>query len=170
MAVELTTDRLRLRALRDSDAADYQRLVGERPEHVRRDDDEDATIDNIRLRIASQRAVTTETGLALLAIVRVCEHDFIGYCGLTVGRSSLDEPELAYELLRRVHGHGYATEAARAVVAAAAATGRRRLWATLRSWNAPSFRVLEKLEFERHHVSPGEDAHGELVWMTRTLP
>ncbi|MFC1403076.1 hypothetical protein [Streptacidiphilus sp. N1-5] len=34
--------------------------------------------------------------------------------------------------------------------------------------DTPSFRVLEKLGFERHHVSV--DDRGELVWLTRTLP
>lgn len=93
--------------------------------------------------------------------------DFIGYCGLTVGRASVEEPEIAYELFRRVHGQDYATEAAAAVIDAAIATGRQRLWATVRSWNAPSFRVLEKLGFERDHVST--DDRGELVWLTRSL-
>jgi RimJ/RimL family protein N-acetyltransferase len=104
----------------------------------------------------------------VLAINRRDVGDFIGYCGLVVGRSSIDEPEIAYELFRRVHGHGYATEAASAVLQAAIATGRRRLWSTVRSWNAPSFRVLDKLGFERDHVST--DERGEIVWLTRTLP
>ncbi|MGH3536972.1 MAG: GNAT family N-acetyltransferase, partial [Pseudonocardiaceae bacterium] len=76
--------------------------------------------------------------------------------------------KIAYELLKRSHGRGYATEAARAVLGAAGVTGRSRLWATVRTWNAPSFRVLEKLEFQRDHVS--EDERGELVWLTRALP
>jgi hypothetical protein len=43
--------------------------------------------------------------------------DVIRYCGLTIhGNGSPDEPELAYELLRAVHGCGYAPEAGRAVV------------------------------------------------------
>jgi RimJ/RimL family protein N-acetyltransferase len=76
--------------------------------------------------------------------------------------------EIAYELFRSAHGHGYATEAACAVLAAASTTGRGRVWATVRTWNAPSFRVLEKLGFERDHVSA--DDRGELVWLTRALP
>ncbi|MEU9455391.1 GNAT family N-acetyltransferase [Streptomyces sp. NPDC048277] len=58
-----------------------------------------------------------------------------------MGRASLDEPEIAYELFRRAHGQGYAAEAASAVLDAAITTGRTRLWATVRSWNAPSFRA-----------------------------
>jgi len=85
-----------------------------------------------------------------------------------MGRGSLAEPEIAYELVRRVHGHGYATEAAAAVVEAAAATGRQRLWSTVRGWNAASLPVLAKLGFEPDHVSA--DDRGELVWLTRSLP
>ena len=81
-----------------------------------------------------------------------------------VGRSTLDEPEIAYELLRAFHGHGYATEAARAVVDAAFATGRRRIWSTVRAWNTPSLNVLEKLGFQRHHSTV--DDQGEIVWWT----
>jgi hypothetical protein len=43
------------------------------------------------------------------------EGDVIGYCGLIVGHATVEEPEIAYELFRRVHGRGYATEAAGAV-------------------------------------------------------
>jgi RimJ/RimL family protein N-acetyltransferase len=96
---------------------------------------------------------------------RRVEGDVVGYCGLLVGRTTLDEPELAYELLRRFHGRGYATEAARAVLDAAFATGRRRLWATVRLWNAPSFRVLEKLGFRQDHSAT--DERGELVYLVR---
>ncbi|MGI8693366.1 MAG: GNAT family N-acetyltransferase, partial [Geodermatophilaceae bacterium] len=78
--------------------------------------------------------------------------DLRGYCGLIVGRSTVDEPEIAYERLRRAHGRGYATEAGRAVLDAAIATGRTRLWSTVRTWNAASFRVLEKRGCQRHHV------------------
>ena len=91
----------------------------------------------------------------------------IGYCALIVGRCSLDEPEIAYELLRRFQGFGYATEAAQALVAAAAATGRRRLWSTVGAWNAPSLRVLEKIGFRRDHTITGD--RGEIVYLVRDL-
>jgi RimJ/RimL family protein N-acetyltransferase len=48
------------------------------------------------------------------------------------------------------------------VLDAAFATGRTRLWATVREWNAASFRVLDNLGFTRHHVE------GDLVWMERS--
>ena len=107
------------------------------------------TVENIRERIAVQLAATALTGIALLPIERRVEGDFIGYCGLIVGLSSVDEPEIAYELFQRAHGRGYATEAARPVLDAAMATERPRLWSTVGSWNTPSLRVLDKLGFHR---------------------
>jgi RimJ/RimL family protein N-acetyltransferase len=84
-----------------------------------------------------------------------------------VGRCSLDEPEIAYELLRRFHGRGYATEAARALVDAAAATGRQRLWSTVRPSNAASLRVLEKIGFRTDHVTT--DDQGDVIYLVRDL-
>jgi len=158
MASHLETERLILRPWADSDAADLRALHAERGTGT-------PTIEHIRALIAKQLAATT--GIALLPIRRRAEGDFIGYCGLIVGRATLDEPEIAYELFRRAHGRGYATEAARAVLDAAAATGRNRLWATVGAENTASLRVLGKLGFERDHVST-EDS-GEVVWLTRAL-
>lgn len=160
MAMHLETDRLRLRPWQDSDVEDYRALVAERGDGT-------PSVEDVTQRIASQRADTGRTGFALLAITRRDKGDFIGYCGLIVGRSTVDEPEIAYELHRHAHGRGYATEAARAIVDAAAATGRDRLWATVRDWNTASFRVLDKLGFDRHHTS--EDERGTVVWLTCAL-
>ena len=101
-------------------------------------------------------------GIHLMTIRLRGEDEFLGYCGLIIGRASIDEPEIAYEMLRSAHGRGYATEAGAAIVEAAAATGRTRLWSTVGTWNAPSFRVLEKLGFRRDRTTPGE--RGDVVW------
>jgi RimJ/RimL family protein N-acetyltransferase len=161
MAFHLSTARLRLRPWAESDVDEYRALVTERGDGV-------PSVANIRERIATRLAATAQTGIALLPICRLLEGDFIGYCGLIIGRSSLDEPEIAYELFQRAHGRGYATEAARAVLDAAIATGRTRLWSTVGSWNTPSLRVLEKLGFERDHVTTKDDG-SEVVWLTRVL-
>jgi len=161
MALRLETERLRLGPWSEADAERLCALHAERGGGT-------PTIDEARAIIAAQIAATAETGIGLLRISRRDAGDFIGYCGLIPGRSTVDEPEIAYELFRYAHGNGYATEAARAVVEAAAATGRTRLWSTVRAWNTPSFRVLEKLGFDRDHVST--DDRGELVWLTRGLP
>jgi RimJ/RimL family protein N-acetyltransferase len=161
MSFHLETTRLIMRPWAETDAEELRELHSERGNGT-------PAIEHVRSLIARQLATAETTGIALLPIRRRDDGDFIGYCGLTVGRSTVDEPEIAYELFRRAHRLGYATEAARAVLDAAIATGRTRLWSTVRTWNTPSFRVLEKLGFERDHVST--DDRGEIVWLTRTLP
>lgn len=158
MSSHLGTERLILRPWADADAAELRLLHAERGNGT-------PTLEYTQAVIEKQRAATT--GIGLLAVQRRAEGDFIGYCGLIVGRATLEEPEIAYELFRRAHGFGYATEAAAAVVDAAAATGRARLWSTVGSWNTPSLRVLEKLGFARDHLSVEEN--GEVVWLTRSL-
>ncbi|MFE1905625.1 GNAT family N-acetyltransferase [Streptomyces gardneri] len=161
MAFHLETERLILRPWHESDAAEFTDLLSERDKGT-------FTVERTRAGIVKLLAATEETGIALLPIQRREEGDFIGYCGLIIGRATLDEPEIAYELFKHAHGRGYATEAAAAVVEAAAATGRTRLWSTVGTWNTPSLRVLEKLDFERDHLSMEEN--GEVVWLTRSLP
>ena len=160
MALAIETERLTLRLRDERDAEWYRELVGERGEDT-------PTLEESAARLARFRDLTTEIGIGALAICRRTEGDAIGYCALIVGRGSLDEPEIAFELLKRFHGHGYATEVARALVDAAAATGRRRLWSTVGAWNTPSLRVLEKVGFRRdHHVT---DGRGVLVYLVRDL-
>ena len=162
MALHLSTKRLTLRPWAESDVDEYQALVTERGNGT-------PSVATIQERIATHLVTAAQTGIALLPICRRLEGDFIGYCGLVVGRTSLDEPEIAYELLQRAQGRGYGTEAARAVLDAAIATGRTRLWATVGSWNTPSLRVLEKLGFDRDHVTTKDDGE-EVVWLARALP
>jgi RimJ/RimL family protein N-acetyltransferase len=168
----LTTERLRLRAWQPrTDAEVVRTLWSERdPRAPRRIDAAGhPTVDELSTALTEQLAASGRTGLALLAVERRLEGDLIGYCGLITGRSSAEEPELAYELLRRVHGHGYATEAAAAVVAAAGAMGLPRLWATVRDWNEPSFRVLAKLGFVPSGRVDRDAERGDSVWLTRAL-
>jgi RimJ/RimL family protein N-acetyltransferase len=160
MALAIETERLTLRLRDERDAAWYRELVGERGEDM-------PTLEEATARLARFRDLTTAVGIGALTICRRAEGDAIGYCALIVGRCSLDEPEIAYELLRRFHGHGYATEAARALVAAAAATGRRRLWSTVRPWNTASLRVLEKIGFHRDHTVA--DDRGDIVYLVCDL-
>jgi RimJ/RimL family protein N-acetyltransferase len=107
--------------------------------------------------------------IGLLAIERKTDRDVIGYCGLVEGgRGSEGEPELAFELLRRCWGQGYATESAWAVLDWARASGYERLWATVWDWNTASRRVLAKVGFtETHQQEVG--AHGTTLFTTRRL-
>lgn len=160
MSLAIETERLTLRLRDERDAAWYRELIVERGEDT-------PTLEEATTRLARFRDLTIETGIGALAICRRAEGDVIGYCALIVGRCSLDEPEIACELLRRFHGRGYATEAAQALVAIAAATGRHRLWSTVRPWNAASLRVLEKIGFRWDHTTT--DDLGEVVYLVRDL-
>lgn len=162
MAFALETERLSLR-LRDAGDAPWNlELLGEH------DGGTTFTLLEAEQRLVAQRAAARESGIGFLTIRRRADNEPLGYCGLLIGRGSADEPEIAYELLRRFHGNGYATEAARAVMHAAFATGRQRIWSTVGAWNAPSFRVLEKIGFRRDHSVI--DDRGELVYLVAERP
>jgi RimJ/RimL family protein N-acetyltransferase len=167
----LETERLQMRLWRPSDAERIRCLWTERDPrslHVI-DADGRPTLNDLRAAIQTQLVATARTGLALLAIDTRINCEFIGYCGLIEGRATIDGPEIAFELFRRARGQGYATEASEAVVAAAAETGRARLWSTVRAWNVPSLRVLDKLRFVRSGKVEADVDRGNLLWLTRTL-
>lgn len=156
MPERIETERLILRPWTDADDAWHRVMITERD----RPPDDPASY-STRV-VAEQRRRMEAQGFGLYVIEVRAESDPIGYCGLVVGRSTHAEPELAYELPRRAHRKGYATEAARAVVRAAASAGRTRLWATVGAWNAPSLRVLDRLGFVRDRID--HDDGGEVVW------
>jgi len=158
----LHTDRLIIRPGRAEDAGIYRRLWTERdprvPPHRRIDDQGRPTVADIaeRIRVESEQA-----GPGIRSVQRKDTGEVIGYCGLVpYGNGSAEEPELVYELLREVHGAGYATEAAGALVAWAQEAGYRRVWAGVRVWNIPSRRVLEKLGFHEFGEVRPDSVHG----------
>jgi [ribosomal protein S5]-alanine N-acetyltransferase len=96
--------------------------------------------------------------------------EVVGYCGLIPNSHGQDgEPEIAYELLRRFWGRGYATESARAVVAWARESGYERLWSTVRAWNAPSRRVMDRLGFAATPRIEADAVHGDTIFYTLAL-
>lgn len=73
----------------------------------------------------------------------------LGLCGL-VKRDFLSAPDLGFALLPDYVGHGYATEASRAVMQhAKSALGIERLYAIVKRDNQRSVRLLERLGFGR---------------------
>ncbi|WP_233223687.1 GNAT family N-acetyltransferase [Amycolatopsis sp. CA-128772] len=158
--VVLETDRLLLRPWRVAEAVVQRELWAERdprvPPHRRIDAAGHPTVAELEEAIRTGRSPA-----GLLAIERKAEGDVIGYCGLIDGGG-----ELAFELLRRRWGRGYATEAATAVVEWAGSAGHGRLWATVWEWNTASRRVLAKLGF----TEAGRDAvHGTTLVTTKQL-
>ncbi|MFE5294566.1 GNAT family N-acetyltransferase [Isoptericola sp. NPDC056618] len=166
----LETARLTLRPWRVPEAIVQRRLWEERdprvPPHRRLDEAGRPTLDEMTAWI---RDGTRAPGLGLLAVERRGEGDVIGYCGLIAGTVGPHEPEVAYELLRRTWGAGYATEAAQAVVGWARESGRQRLWSTVRDWNVASLRVLAKVGFVASGRVEPDDVHGDSLFLTRSL-
>ena len=160
----LETDRLLLRPWRAGEGVVQRELWLERdprvPPHRRIDADGHPTLDELEERIRAEHP----SPFPLLAAERKAARDVIGYCGLIdSGRGPDGEPELAYELLRRAWGHGFATEASFAIVDWAGRSGHRRLWATVREWNTASRGVLRKLGFtETGRVEPSESCGDSL--------
>jgi ribosomal-protein-alanine N-acetyltransferase len=165
----LMTERLVLRPLEPGDAGVMRQLWSERdervPPHRRLDDEGRPTVEELAARL---RAEAPDSGL--LAVERKGVGDVIGYCGINaLDDAPPDEPELAFELLRAVHNHGYATEAGGAVVAWAREAGYSRLRAGVWDWNVASRRVLQKLGFrEVGNVGP-RSPHGQSLMTIRDL-
>jgi [ribosomal protein S5]-alanine N-acetyltransferase len=168
--VVLETDRLLLRPWRVAEAGVQRELWTERdprvPPHRRIDADGHPTVADLEESIRTNQP----SSIGLLAVERKAAGDVIGYCGLVdSGRGSEGEPELAFELLRRFWGQGYATEASLAVLDWARWSGYERLWATVWAWNSASRRVLAKVGFnetERKEVDP---VCGTTLFTTRRL-
>lgn len=144
----LDTERLLLRPRRPSDAVVIRQLWTERdprvPAHRRIDAHGRPTVADLEQAVVAEQP----SAIRLLTVERKAPGDVVGYCGLVAhGRGSDKAPELAFELLRRVWGQGYATEAAQAVVDWAESAGHERLWATVWDWNVASRRVLTKVGF-----------------------
>lgn len=171
LSFPLKTGRLLLRPWRVSDAVAHREMWVERdsrvPAHRRIDAEGRPTVGDLEDWI---RDTPPPGSLGLLVMERRGTGDVLGYCGLIT--SSLvpeDEPELAYELLRRAWGQGYATEAAQAVLGWARASGHRRLWATVRAWNDASLRVLAKLGFDTTDRVEQDVVHGDSLFLTKQL-
>jgi RimJ/RimL family protein N-acetyltransferase len=80
----------------------------------------------------------------------------VGFCGFLEIPAMHPEPQLVYALVERFTGQGYATEMARAAIAAARRhPGFERIVAGVDAANAASVRVLQKLGFRTIGVQPG---------------
>ncbi|WP_234313838.1 GNAT family N-acetyltransferase [Streptomyces sp. NBRC 109706] len=168
--VLLETSRLLLRPWRVDEAAVQRELWTERdprgPPHRRIDVDGHPTVAELEDSIRTDPVWST----GLLAVERKASRDVIGYCGLVDSRrGAVGEPELAFELLRRVWRQGYATEASSAVLEWARSSGYERLWATVWDWNTASRRVLAKVGFTETDRQAADTVHGTTLFTTLRL-
>jgi [ribosomal protein S5]-alanine N-acetyltransferase len=100
--------------------------------------------------IAACRQMSDEGTGARLALDRFSDGAFIGWCSLTGWNPDYRSASLGYCLDDAARGHGYATEAARALLQWAFDTlDLNRVQAETDTRNGASARVLEKLGFVR---------------------
>ena len=87
-----------------------------------------------------------DEGMAEYAVVLAASDELVGVCG-PVYREVEGErlPELGWDLRRESWGHGYATEAARAVLPYAAGLGLRRVYSLIDPANVRSQSVARRL-------------------------
>lgn len=166
----LHTVRLLLRPWRVSEAVVLHELWTERdprvPTHRQIGADGRPTVADLEESVRSNPPTT----VGLLAVELVKTGEVIGYCGLVdSGRPVPGEPELAFEVLRRQWGRGYATEASLAVMDWARSSGHERLWATVWDWNTASRRVLAKLGFLETGQREPDPARGITLFTMREL-
>jgi len=162
MPTELATERFILTREELADAAWLANLFTARGSGT-------VTEAEARSRVAAMHELTSAHGIGAYVLRPRAGGAPAGYAAIIIGRGTVEEPEIAYELLPDAQGHGYATEAASAVLPAAFATGRRRVWATIRPWNAASLRVLDKLGGFRE-VRTTSDEQGQLLWFACERP
>lgn len=107
------------------------------------------------------RAAYQAHGFGLYAVQLRSDPLPIGLCGL-VKRDFLSSPDLGFALLPQHCGHGYATEAARAVLKHAQVELKiERLYAIVKSGNERSVRLLGHLGFR--HEGPYQIPQGDQV-------
>lgn len=142
----LSTERLTLTDVTQDDAAFVLELLND-PGWIRNIGDRGVrTLDDARAYIRDR------FGKSLWLVVRDASGERLGMCGL-VDRDGLDHLDIGYAYLARHAGHGYATEAASAVLAHARETlGHETIVAVTAPDNTASQRVLEKIGLRFVHM------------------
>jgi ribosomal-protein-alanine N-acetyltransferase len=163
MRTSLTTARLNLTAFQPSDAEELHEIFSDPHTH---------TIGNGPSRdiretenwITRRQACHRDLGLCWYAIRERPTGRLVGNCGIFIGRTGATEPEIGYEIRHNSQHHGYATEAAIAVIAECSRVGLHRVWATVRPENSASLQVLNRIEmtFDRRET----DEKGALDYLS----
>ncbi|MCA9876189.1 MAG: GNAT family N-acetyltransferase [Thermomicrobiales bacterium] len=149
--VELRTDRLLLREFREEDWPALH-AVESLPEVARYQHFDPRTPEESRAYVlgASESVQETPRTTYDLAVALPGDDRVIGRCGLGITDEAQREAVLWYTLHPDAWGHGFTTEAARAVVDFAFRELRlHRVWAECDPRNVGSWRVLEKIGLRR---------------------
>jgi ribosomal-protein-alanine N-acetyltransferase len=162
--VELTTARLRLRRMARSDASFVLALLNE-PSFIRYIGDRnvrttEAAVDYIENGPWS-RPGGADMGLRVVELLD--GGDAIGICGL-LKRDTLEAPDIGFAFLPAYWSHGYAAEAATAVLRHARdSLGHLRILAIVSPGNAASIRLLEKLGLRQERLARLTDGGAEVA-------
>jgi RimJ/RimL family protein N-acetyltransferase len=162
----IETSRLVLREVETGDAAFVVQLLNE-PAFIQNIGDRGVRTQDDALRWieSGPRANYASLGFGHYAVVLKETDEPIGICGLRT-RAGLEHPDLGYAILEQYWGHGYAVEAARAILDySRRSLGMRHLLAICAPANRASIVVLEKLGFHFQMTTrlPGED-HDVMVY------
>lgn len=118
-----------------------------------------------------------ERGWGLWKAITKQDDEFIGWIlvrpmGFFDGNRDDDNLELGWRFFRSAWGHGYATEAATAVMSALEGVGYRRFTAMAIEENTASVNVMKKLGMQYVKTSTHPDAHenDRVVYYERTVP
>jgi [ribosomal protein S5]-alanine N-acetyltransferase len=123
-----------------------------------------------------ERAPQAEPWLVRAVILRDPVRTMVGHAGFhgqpgVNGKQDPEAVELGYTIFEPHRGHGYATEAARALMDwAAAEKGIRRFIASVAPTNAPSLAIVKKLGFVQTGEQWDEEDGLELVFELGRAP
>ena len=148
--IPLTTKRLVVRTLRRDDLDGVFDTL--RPETSGGRVFEKKTIEDAERWLTNRIAEQEACGYSIWAVESV-NRDFIGVCGLIPWKP---QPMICYAVRKRFQGSGYATEAARAVIARAAEE-LGPIISTVRRSNVASIRVAEKIGMRRSATPFADD-------------
>jgi ribosomal-protein-alanine N-acetyltransferase len=145
--MEITTERLILREFKESDWPDVLAYQSD-PLYLRyyhwTDRTPEAVQEFVRMFLANQEQQPRIK--FQLAVTLKSSQRLIGNCGIRMKAADAHEGDIGYELSPKHWGHGYATEAARAIVEFGfTQLGLHRIWSWCIAENVGSARVLQKL-------------------------
>jgi [ribosomal protein S5]-alanine N-acetyltransferase len=149
--MELTTKRLHLRELKQDDWHDVLAYQSD-PLYLRYYEWTDRTPEAVQEFVQMLIGYQQERPRIKfqLAVCLKSSQQLIGNCGIRLKFAGAHEGDIGYELSPQYWGHGYATEAARAIVAFGfTQLNLHRIWSWCVADNAGSAHVLEKLGMQQ---------------------
>lgn len=145
--MQIITDRLIIRTFTESDLTNFEKLL-DIPEVPGWQMQKEHSADFLRWQIWNYEKMDIENGAVCFGCFDKFTGEILGAAGAGE-HDDLHEPEIFYNLLPEARGHGYATEAARAITEWALANYKiPYIIGTVIVENIPSQRVLERCGYE----------------------